>query len=80
MGVLKEKVMHLYEVLRRPLITEKNTEDILPSHEHSFIMNLDNKGSIVSGKTDVVLGHFHPIKYHTATEEELDHRHRLVLE
>lgn len=61
-------------------ITEKNTEDILPKHEHSYIMNLDNKGNIVSGKTDYVLEHFHTIKHGTATEEELDHRHRLILE
>ena len=61
-------------------ITEANTEDILPPHDHSFIMNLNDKGKIVSGKTDLVLGHFHVIKHGTATEEELDHRHRLVLE
>lgn len=61
-------------------ITEKNDEEILPPHEHSFIINLDNKGNIVSGKTDTVLEHMHVIKHGTATEEELDHRHRLVLE
>lgn len=61
-------------------ITEENTEEILPPHEHTFIVNLDNKGNIVSGKTDFVLEHFHPIKHGTATEDELDHRHRMVLE
>jgi hypothetical protein len=61
-------------------ITEKNTEEILPPHEHTFVINLDNKGNIVSGKTDLVMEHSHIVKHGTATEEELDHRHRLVLE
>lgn len=61
-------------------ITEENTEDILPPHSHTFVVNLDNKGNIVSGKTDLVMEHSHPIKHGTATEEEVDHRHRLVLE
>ena len=60
--------------------TEENTEDILPPHEHTFMVNLDNKSNIVSGKTDVVFEHSHIIKHGTATEEEVDHRHRLVLE
>ena len=61
-------------------VTEKNTEEILPSHSHTFVINLDDKGNIVSGKTDVVMEHSHPIKHGTATEDELDHRHRVVLE
>ena len=61
-------------------ITETNTEEILPPHEHTFVINLDNKGNIVSGKTDVVMEHSHRVKHGTATEEELDHRHRLALE
>lgn len=61
-------------------ITEVNTEDILPPHEHTYVINLDNKGNIVSGRTDLVMEHSHNIKHGTATEEELDHRHRVVLE
>jgi len=61
-------------------LTEENLEEILPPHVHSFVLNLDNKGNIVSGKTDLVMAHSHPIKHGTATEDELDHRHRLILE
>ena len=61
-------------------ITEENTEKILPPHVHTFIVNVDNKGQIVSGKTDLVFDHYHPITKGTATDQELDHRHRLVLE
>ena len=60
-------------------VTEQNTEDILPPHDHTFLINFDNKGNIVSGKTDIVMEHGHTIKHGTATEEELAHRHRLVL-
>lgn len=62
-------------------VTEKSEVDgPLPPHEHTFIINFDSEGRIVSGKTDYVFEHFHPIVHGTATEEELDHRHRLVLE
>lgn len=61
-------------------ITKKSTVDIIPIHEHAFIINLDNKGVIVSGKTDMVLAHFHPIEKGTATEFELDHNHRFALD
>ena len=62
-------------------VTEKSEKDgPLPTHEHTFIINFNSEGGIVSGKTDVVFEHFHPIVHGTATEEELDHRHRLVLE
>lgn len=61
-------------------LTEESTVDILPFHDHTFIVNLDQKGKIVSGKTDMVLGHYHEIKLSTATEDALDHNHRFVLE
>ena len=62
-------------------VTEKSQEDgPLPPHEHTYIINFSNDGSIISGKTDLVLEHFHVIAKGTATEEEMDHRHRLVLE
>jgi len=61
-------------------ITKKSTVDIIPVHEHAFIINLDNKGVIVSGKTDMVESHYHEIKAGTATEFELDHNHRFALD
>ena len=60
-------------------ITELSTAEIIPEHSHTFIVNMDNDGQIVSGKTDKVLGHSHILKYGTATEEALDHSHRVVL-
>lgn len=61
-------------------VTETSTIDIIPYHEHTFIVNLNKSGRIVSGKTDIVQGHFHVITKSTATENELDHSHRIFLE
>lgn len=61
-------------------ITETSTIDIIPPHEHTFIVNLNNKGGIVSGKTDIVMEHSHVIMKGTATEKALDHNHRIFLE
>jgi len=61
-------------------ITEKSTVDVLPFHEHTFIVNLNNKAQIVSGKTDAVLAHSHIIKKGTATEMAIDHSHRVFME
>jgi len=61
-------------------VTEKSTSDVIPFHDHTFIINFDNKGQIVSGKTDVVSAHSHLITMGTATQTELEHSHRLILE
>lgn len=80
-GVEKYPAKVLLEVAKQIAgITEKSTVDILPEHEHTFIVNLDNKARIVSGKTDIVLIHSHIIKKGTATEFDMDHNHRVFLE
>lgn len=78
--VTKYPVTALLEVAKQITgFTESSTVDILPKHEHTFIVNVDNGGKIVSGKTDVVLGHSHLIRMFTATESELDHNHRIYM-
>jgi len=57
-------------------ITENSTIDILPTHKHNFVVNYNQSGIVVSGKTDTVLDHFHVIKAETACEKSLDHSHR----
>lgn len=80
-GVKKYPATVLLEVAKQITgITEKSTIEILPVHEHTFIVNLNNKAQIVSGRTDVVLNHSHAIKKGTATELEIDHNHRVFLE
>lgn len=50
-------------------------KDVIPQHQHTFILWYDNKGKIVKGHTDVVMDHSHPILYGTATEKVLLHSH-----
>jgi hypothetical protein len=57
-------------------VTEKSTVDIIPEHEHTFIVNYNQDGNVMSGKTDNCLGHSHAIFAETATQKELDHNHR----
>lgn len=80
-GVSKYPATVLLEVAKQITgITETSTVDIIPFHEHTFIVNLDNKANIISGKTDIVLSHSHVIQKGTATESEIDHSHRIFLE
>jgi hypothetical protein len=37
------------------------------------------EGNIVPGLTKVAKGHVHPVSAATATKEELEHSHRLIL-
>lgn len=62
------------------ITSDQTANSPLPEHQHTFIINFDEKGNIVSGKTDMVHEHFHPITRGTATEVEMDHRHRVELE
>lgn len=61
--------------------TEQNlNKDTIPSHEHRFVVYLDDSGNIVKGTTDTTQDHHHTIRYGTATETMLGHSHRVSLE
>lgn len=40
-----------------------------PGHTHTFNVQLDDRGNLVAGQTDIVDGHYHTIKGSTVTEE-----------
>lgn len=48
-------------------------------HDHKFIIDYDNDGVFLGGKTDVVDGHYHGIIRGTITEKSNDHIHRYSL-
>ena len=50
-------------------------KDIIPPHQHQFIIWYDNDGKIVKGTTDTVEGHSHTISYGTATDFSISHNH-----
>ena len=60
--------------------TEANlNKDIIPEHQHNFIVYVDKDGETIKGVTDTVFEHYHIIAHGTATEMELEHNHRIDL-
>ncbi|MBM3299001.1 MAG: hypothetical protein FJY85_03505 [Deltaproteobacteria bacterium] len=59
--------------------TEKSEGGPLPSHRHEVIVEFAADSSMVPTRTSEALGHSHKVSRATATEQELDHSHRLVL-
>lgn len=54
---------------------ENLNKDVIPAHQHTFIMWFDNDGKIVKGHTDTIMDHSHTISYGTSTDKELGHSH-----
>jgi len=60
--------------------TEANlNKDIIPEHQHNYVVYVDKDGKTIKGITDTVFDHYHVIKHGTATEMELEHNHRIDL-
>lgn len=59
--------------------TEENTDGVYPVHVHEIDLQMSPEGNIVPGLTKVAKGHVHPVAQATATKEELEHSHRLIL-
>lgn len=62
--------------------TEKSqdTEKDIDNHNHTFVIRLDAKGSIISGYTSFDLNHQHAIALTSATEKSMEHAHRFFVE
>lgn len=48
-------------------------------HTHAFFVEMDDEGDIIGGRTSDDEGHYHVIRYGTATEREDGHSHRYFL-
>jgi hypothetical protein len=60
--------------------TEISTADgPLPRHDHNLTLLYDEDGRIIPTKTEISMGHFHPVEGATATETAYDHGHRLEI-
>lgn len=53
--------------------------DLVDDHRHAFMVMVDEANRPISGGTDEVNGHSHPISVHTVTDEALGHTHRYNL-
>lgn len=62
--------------------TEKNesSEKDIESHKHTYVIRLDEKGSVVSGYTSFDHNHQHTILLTSATEKAMEHSHRYFVE
>lgn len=56
---------------------ENLNKDVIPAHNHQYILWYDNDGHIVKGHTDFTMDHQHSILYGTATEKFVGHSHRI---
>ena len=58
----------------------KDPEEVMETHKHTYVIRLDEKGSVISGYTDFVNNHQHTIELTSATEKAMDHAHRYFVE
>lgn len=52
---------------------------LLPPHEHDLDVQFNDEGHVIPVMTGKSLGHSHPVLRTTATEEVLEHSHRMIL-
>lgn len=79
----KQPVSVVVEVIRSLVGETENGQDTaksITSHNHTFVLRLDEYGKVVSGHTDFKHNHQHIIKYTTATENAMEHAHRFFTE
>jgi hypothetical protein len=75
-----DEVVAMVKVVRKMIgETEESEEGLLPPHRHALDIEFDEDGKIVKGETDVKFEHRHPVLRTTATEESLEHSHRMIL-
>ena len=79
-----EKVSVEAEVLMAVRIfgeTEKSEDDgLLPPHSHKLEAEVDENGNIVPTRTSEELDHSHAVLRTTATEVEMGHAHRMIIQ
>jgi hypothetical protein len=59
--------------------TEPSADSLLPPHEHDLDIQFNAEGRVIPSLTGKSLGHTHPVMRTTATEESMEHSHRMVL-
>lgn len=55
------------------------SNSVIPLHSHKVNLCFDDNGIIINGKTEEAMGHIHTISKSSATNQFLDHNHRLIL-
>jgi hypothetical protein len=72
------KKVKIEQIIKLEGETEKSHEDgPLPPHKHIAVLHFKD-GTLIPGRTGVTLDHDHGISKESATEQELDHSHRMI--
>jgi len=58
----------------------QDSEKSIDSHNHTFVIRLNEEGYVISGYTDFKHNHQHEIKLTSATEKAMNHSHRYFVE
>lgn len=66
-------------VLRLVGKTEASTDGLLPPHDHDLDIQFNSEGRVIPSLSGKSFGHAHPVLRTTATEEAMEHSHRMVL-
>jgi hypothetical protein len=75
-----EQVVARVSVTKKMMgVSEKSEQGLLPPHMHDVDIEFDDNGHVLTGKTDMVMGHKHEITKTTATDPAMEHSHRLIL-
>ena len=76
----REVVVANVRVIRKMVgETEKSEDGLLPQHSHKVTLTFDDADCVVPTFTDSCYSHKHAVLRTTATEQEMDHSHRLIL-
>lgn len=64
-----------YEVVPTQVGITEQSDD----HEHYFIVEIDDNGRVIKGRTSVSAGHSHDIEVNSVTQETSGHSHRYII-
>jgi hypothetical protein len=81
-GPVKQVPVQAVVVATKRMIgkTEESMEDgLLPPHGHDLDIRFDQAGRVLPGLTGEALDHRHLVLRTTATEQEMEHAHRMIL-
>lgn len=60
-------------------LSEFSTDSVLPAHQHDVVLYFDSLGRVIKAEVTESLGHNHTVTKATATDMNIGHSHRLIL-
>ena len=79
MSYLVDVTVSAQQMVKAHGSTELSTDTVLPAHSHEVILKFDESGRVIESDVSVVMGHSHEVSRTTATDDNLGHSHRILL-